>query len=260
MPFMFNFYIYLFSLYAILVFALAGWCLSLITDKVSHAHVMWGLLILTGASLMALYVFNLNMRGQLVLGLLAFWAVRLSLYVGLRNELDEDKRFAQMRENHEPYFWFKSLWRVFLCQAMLAWAVSISIFASLDGDTPFNGLDGIATLIVMLGFWWEIIADHQLAHFLNDARNANKVLNTGLWRFSRHPNYFGECCIWWGFFLFALANQAWWALPSPLLITWLLLKKTGVPSIETTIALRRPDYAHYKTSTNRLVPGIPNED
>jgi steroid 5-alpha reductase family enzyme len=104
------------------------------------------------------------------------------------------------------------------------------------------------------------LADVQLSRFKANPSNKGKVLNTGVWRYSRHPNYFGECCVWWGFYLFALAGGAWWAIISPLLMTLLLLKVSGVSLLESTITERRPAYADYILSTNSFIPGVPKNE
>lgn len=256
---MFNFSIYFYSLYAIIIFALAGWVLSLARDKVSHIDMMWSLFFLIAGSLMALYVYDINTRGKIVMSLLAIWSIRLSLHIGIRNGLEEDKRYLVMRQNNEPYFWLKSLYLVFLLQALLAWVICLSLFGAIDGNTPIQALDYAATAIVLIGLYWEVVSDYQLTQFMQHPENKEKVLRSGLWRYSRHPNYFGECCIWWGFFLFALSNQAWWAVISPILVTVLLLKVTGVRLLESTIINRRHDYQDYIRTTNALIPGIPKE-
>ena len=109
----------------------------------------------------------------------------------------------------------------------------------------------------LVGFYWESVADWQLSTFKANPNNKGKVLNTGLWRYSRHPNYFGECCVWWGFYLIALASGAWWAIISPILMTLLLLKVSGISLLESTIAERRPAYVDYINKTNAFVPGNP---
>ncbi len=101
------------------------------------------------------------------------------------------------------------------------------------------------------------MADWQLTQFKANPNNKGQVLNTGLWRYSRHPNYFGECCIWWAFYLFALATGGWWVIISPLLMTLLLLKVSGVSLLEQTIVERRPAYAQYIKSTNAFFPSAP---
>jgi steroid 5-alpha reductase family enzyme len=253
----FNWSLYLYSFYAIGLFALMGWMLSLVTDKVSHVDSMWSLFFLLAGYSVALLNYESSPRIWLVLALLTIWSVRLCIHISWRNLGHEDQRYVVIRQNNEPNFWFKSIYIVFGLQAVLAWVISLSIYGALDGDTSFNALDYIALVLVLFGLYWEIVGDYQLNRFKANPANKNAVLNTGLWRYTRHPNYFGECCVWWGFFLFALAAGAWWAIVSPILMTLLLLKVSGVSLLESTITERRPAYLHYIKTTNAFIPGMP---
>ena len=116
-------------------------------------------------------------------------------------------------------------------------------------------LDYIAVLVWLAGFSFETIADRQLAAFRSDPKNHDKVLNTGLWRYTRHPNYFGECTLWWGYYLMAVSAGGWWSLPAPLLMSFLLLRVSGVKLLESDIGSRRPSYRDYIRSTNAFIPG-----
>ena len=111
-----------------------------------------------------------------------------------------------------------------------------------------------------VGMIFESVGDWQLSRFKADPANHGKVMDRGLWRYSRHPNYFGECLIWWGFFLFALSAGAWWAVAGPLLLTYLLLRFSGVTLLEETIVDRRPAYRAYIARTNAFIPGPPKQD
>ena len=108
--------------------------------------------------------------------------------------------------------------------------------------------------MILIGFYWEFVGDWQLSRFKANPSHKGKVLDTGLWRYSRHPNYFGECLVWWGFYTIAVAAGAWWAIISPVLMTLLLLKVSGVSLLESTIVERRPAYADYIKNTNAFVP------
>lgn len=258
---MFNWSIYSYSLVAIGLFALLGWIISLMRDNVTHVDSMWSLFFVLAAFTSALFVYEGNMRVYLVLTLVTLWAVRLCAYLTWRNwGPHEDHRYAEIRRNNEPHFWLKSAYIVFGLQALLAWIISISLYGAIDSNTPINLLDYLGLSLFLFGFFWEAIADWQLTQFKNNPKNKGKVLNTGLWQFSRHPNYFGECCIWWGFYLFALAGGAWWAIISPILMTLLLLKVSGVSLLEKDISERRPAYVEYIKNTNSFIPGSPKSD
>lgn len=126
---------------------------------------------------------------------------------------------------------------------------------AVSSSAPLGFLDAIAIGLWTVGFVFEAVGDHQLREFKQNAANAGKVLDTGLWRYTRHPNYFGEFCIWWAFWLFAVAAGAWWTIFAPLLMSFLLLKVSGVAMLEKTIGDRRPNYVQYIRETNAFFPG-----
>ncbi len=243
------------------IIAIALWITSRIKNDVSIVDSFWSLMILA-AGLGFLYFDGkmLNERNTLVLLLLSIWAIRLSAHITWRNwGQEEDNRYQTIRENNQPNFEFKSLYIVFLLQAFLALIVALPLMSSFNSDAPVNSLDYIALALWFFGIFFETIADLQLAHFKANKKNQGKVMNTGLWRFSRHPNYFGEFCIWWAFFLFAIASGYWWSIVSPLLMSILLLKVSGVSLLESSITQRRPEYANYTRKTSTFFPWFPKK-
>lgn len=144
---------------------------------------------------------------------------------------------------------------MFALQAILSWVVSSSVLAAVVNMRPWNWIDTLGVCLIVAGALFEAVADWQLAHFKADAAHRGKVMNRGLWRNSRHPNYFGEFCVWWGVFLVALSGQGWWAIASPVLMTVLLFKVSGVALQEKDIVERRPDYREYIARTNAFFPG-----
>ena len=258
--------VYLNGLAAMLIFGFIGWLTSLYRNNVTHVDSMWSLffLVAAGAYICSANSGNMSemsMRSSVMLILLSLWALRLCVYLTWRNwGPHEDHRYREIRAKNEPHFKFKSLYIIFGLQAVLAWIISLPILGALNSNTAFNILDVIGALLVVFGFIWETLADWQLSRFKAKAGNKGKVLNTGVWRYSRHPNYFGESCVWWGFYLIALAAGAWWALPSAILMTLLLLKVSGVSLLEKDIAERRPEYVQYIKTTNAFIPGIPKGD
>lgn len=197
-------------------------------------------------------------RGALVLACVAVWAARLGRHL-LRRNLGhgEDPRYAAMRAAHGRRFAWVSLFTVFLLQAGLAWIVSLPVQAAVASRGPLGPLDDAAAVLFAAGFLCEAVADVQLARFRADPQSRGRVLDTGLWRYSRHPNYFGNAVLWWGLGLFAVAAGAWPALLGPLLMTVLLLKVSGVALLERDIADRRPAYANYIRRTSAFVPWFP---
>ena len=199
-------------------------------------------------------------RRVLVLVLLGVWALRLALHLLVRNGLrHEDRRYAAMRERHGARWALVSLPFVFLLQPVLAWIVALPIQAvMLRAGPPSGWLDGVAALLVVAGTLIESAADLQLARFR--ARGGVGVLDTGLWRYTRHPNYFGDFLVWWGFGAFGVAAGAAETLVGPLVMSYLLLRVSGVTLLEKTIGNRRPDYAAYQRRTNAFFPGPRKSD
>jgi len=144
---------------------------------------------------------------------------------------------------------------VFGLQVLLAFVVSAPVYAALTASAPLTALDMIGAALALCGIGVETVADAQLAAFRADPANRGRVLDAGLWRYSRHPNYFGEFCVWWGLFLMALATGAWWTVVSPVLMSVLLLRVSGVTLLEQDIGGRRPGYAAYIARTNAFFPG-----
>jgi steroid 5-alpha reductase family enzyme len=210
------------------------------------------------AAVHAVAAAQLPSRGFLVLGLTCIWAARLSVYLAVRaSGQPEDRRYQAIRARNEPGFAWKSLYLVFGLQAVLAWIVSVPLAGAILSSTRLTVLDAVGAAIVTFGIAFQTIADTQLANFKAAPRNHGRVLDTGLWKYSRHPNYFGECCIWWGFYLIACAAGAWWSIFSPVVMTVLLLKISGVALLEKDIAQRRPDYRDYVRRTNAFIPAPP---
>jgi steroid 5-alpha reductase family enzyme len=177
----------------------------------------------------------------------------------------EDRRYQAIRRNHEPHFWLKSIYIVFLLQGFLAWVIALPAFAAVSGQAspgplaaPLARATAAAGIVVWLaGMFFEVVGDWQLARFRRGRPPRGAVLDTGLWRYTRHPNYFGEALLWWGVYLLALSVGAWWAFIGPLLLTFLLLRVSGVALLEKDIAERRPAYRDYVRRTNAFLPGPP---
>lgn len=255
---MFDLSTWISALAPIAVMAVAGWLLSLARDNVSHVDVLWSLMFLAAGVFYFLALDEAGTRAVVVLVLLTAWSIRLAGYIARRNRGEpEDHRYRTIRANNEPNFRFKSLYIVFGLQGALAWFISLPLMAAMSSDAPLGWLDAAGIALWSVGMVFEAIGDWQLARFRRDPSNANRVLDRGLWRYTRHPNYFGNFCIWWGFYLLALAAGGWWSVASPVLMTVLLLKVSGVSLMESTITSRRPGYADYVRRTNAFFPGPP---
>jgi steroid 5-alpha reductase family enzyme len=199
-------------------------------------------------------------RGLLLAALASAWGLRLGLYLAWRNRgHGEDRRYAAMRAAHGERFWWVSLFTVFLLQAALMWSVSLPLQAgaALGREVPLGLLEAAGTALFLAGLLFEAIGDAQLARFLADPANRGRVMDRGLWAWTRHPNYFGDFTAWWGLGLVALGSGAWWALAGPALMSALLLRVSGVTLLESTIGSRRPGYAEYVARTSAFFPRPP---
>ena len=253
-----DWHVYLSALVAILGVSVAAWMVSVAIRNVSFVDSLWSLFFLIAAVTFAVHAGLPSARGMLVTALVAVWALRLSAYITARNWGEpEDYRYRTIRENNEPGFAFKSLYIVFGLQGALAWLISLPLLPAIMVPGGIGLLEILAAMLWTVGFAFEAVGDYQLARFKRDPANRGRVLDSGLWRYTRHPNYFGDFCIWWAFYLFAVAAGGWWTIMSPLLMSFLLLKVSGVAMLERSIGERRPDYASYVRRTNAFIPGPP---
>lgn len=235
------------------------WTIATTRQNVTIIDVFWGLGFVFIAWTTLWMHWPVGLRVVLLTSLTTVWGLRLTLYLLWRNwGLREDRRYAAMRKTHGPHFWWVSLFTVFLLQAVILWFVSLplQIAAAVDRNTPLNWLDAAGIMLWGVGFLFEAVGDWQLARFKSDPCNAGKVLDSGLWRYTRHPNYFGDFCVWWGIYLISASSGASWTIASPLLMSLLLMKISGVNLLEANIANRHSEYAKYQARTNAFFPGF----
>ncbi len=237
------------------------WLVSLKLKNAGIVDIFWGPLFLIAALTGAWLGEGDLERTKLILVLVSAWSLRLAFHLGLRNlGHPEDRRYVAMRKKHGAKFWWVSALTVFLFQALLASIIALPIHVSmLSSQPPLGLLAGVGTIIFIVGLAFEVIADYQLKRFLAQPNQVGKVLNTGLWRYSRHPNYFGEALLWWGLGIISLETGAYYALLGPLFMNFLLLKVSGVVMLEKTIGSRRPGYEDYIRNTNAFFPGRPRK-
>lgn len=251
---------FLISLGSILVAFSLVWVLSLARKDASVIDPFWGLGFILVAALAAQINRPTPDRVILLQSLTAIWGIRLAVYLFSRNRgHPEDRRYAAMRESRGKDFWWFSWFSVFALQAIILWFVSLPLqFAAVERSANGWGwLDALGIALWGAGFAFESIGDWQLARFKAEPRNVGKILDTGLWRYTRHPNYFGDFLVWWGLYLIAAAGGAWPTFLSPLSMSFLLLRFSGVPLLEKTIGDRRPDYAAYRARTSAFFPWPP---
>jgi steroid 5-alpha reductase family enzyme len=240
---------------------LALWAASLPARDASIVDPFWGMGFVLLALLYADASGPVTMRGRLITGLVLVWGIRLTVHLLLRRRgKGEDFRYGAMRRRHGPRFWWVSLFTVFLLQAVVLWIVSFPLYHAQRGfaRAPLGWTDVLGVLVFALGFLFEALSDFQLARFKRDPVNQDRVLDTGLWRYSRHPNYFGDALVWWGFFLIAIGTPGgWWTVVSPVLMTFLLMRVSGVTLLEETLERSKPDYRHYTDKTSAFFPWFP---
>jgi len=235
------------------------WLASLRLRDASIADLFWG----TGFALVAflsLLVAGASPRALLLAAMASTWGLRLSLHLARRwRGKGEDRRYRAMREIWGNRFRVVSLFTVFLLQGALLWVVAlpIQVGAALGAARPLGLLDACGLLVWATGLAFEAMADAQLARFLARPGSGGRVMQEGLWRYARHPNYFGDALLWWGIGLVGLAAGAAWALVGPALMTFLLVRVSGVALLEKDIGRRRPGYADYVARTSAFLPWPP---
>jgi steroid 5-alpha reductase family enzyme len=246
--------IFLHALLINLLFAYGGWLLSLKKNNVTHVDIMWSLFFVLNA-LYFYTVFTPSLRSTLILFLVLLWGLRLSVYLAIRNwGKSEDARYLKIRQNNEPNFRYKSVYIIFGFQSILAWIVGSILFMAIENDHPLTWLDSLGLLITLCGIIYESIADYQLMQFKNDIKNRGKLLQSGLWKLSRHPNYFGEILVWWGFFITTLVTGIHFNLIAPLLMTFLILRFSGVTLLEANLIKKFNGYDDYQKKVNTIIP------
>ncbi len=245
-----------------LAYVLMIWLLSLLIGRVSIIDAFWG----PGFVLLAMLCYVMTSdagwgRAETVLvGMVTVWGTRLGVHLAIRvlNDPHEDRRYAAMKANHQSHWWLKSLGIVFLLQGLIMWFVALPITASFAFETR-PSIDWLAPLGLVcwaIGVFFEAVGDWQLVRFRADPANQGRVLDAGLWRLTRHPNYFGDFAVWWGLWLFCLGCGApFWTVASPLVMSVFLMKVSGVVLLEKDIAGRRPEYVDYIRLTNSFFPG-----
>ena len=242
----------------VLAMMLAIWLDTLSHDDVSLVDRFWGI----GFMMLGLFWYleaGAPAGAWLPLLVLMVWGARYTTYIIWRNwGKGEDPRYAAMRNYHGDSFRWLSLRNVFLLQGVIMWLVALPLLVALRDPAPMGSvLLWLGALLALFGVAYESIADFQLARFLGRPGNAGKVMQRGLWRYSRHPNYFGECLVWWGIWLMAAAAGGWWTIFSPLIMTWALLRFSGVTLLDERLRETREGYRDYMARTNAFIPGKP---
>lgn len=239
------------------------WLLSLRLKDASIVDPFWGSgFVITAWFYFALTPDGFPARKWLLVLLTTVWGLRLSLYLLWRNHgKGEDFRYRAWRQEEGARWWWFSFFKVFLLQGVLMWIISAPLLAAQISPMPagLTLLDGLAAAIWAIGFFFEAVGDWQLARFKADPANRGKLLTSGVWRYTRHPNYFGDAAQWWGFYGMALAAGGWFTLFSPLLMSYFLRYVSGVAMLEKTLKPAKPGYAEYVARTNAFIPWFPKK-
>jgi len=242
----------------------AIWVLSLFLKNTSIVDIFWGLGFVL-VNLLCLWVLPGGMEPIRLLFtlLVSIWGLRLTVHILLRNAgKGEDYRYKKWRVQYGKRWWWVSFIQTFLLQGFLMWLIAFPISAVHYYSTPgtFGVLSILAILVWAIGFFFEAVGDAQLVQFKRDPANKGKLLRTGVWRYTRHPNYFGDATQWWAFYLFAAATGAWWAVFSPLVMTFFLVSVSGVAMLEKTLIETKPGYRDYAAETNAFIPWFPKKN
>lgn len=255
--------IYFSGLFIIVMAMLLLWLVSVFLKNASIVDPFWGLGFVIAGVFYFYTTEGLELRKLIVLTLLTVWGLRLSIYLGMRNfGKGEDFRYQQFRKDYgEKRYWWISFFQVFLLQGILLWLISAPLlsaqFYSVGG--VLNYFDYVAIIIWIIGFSFEAGGDYQLARFKSDPNNKGKVLNTGFWKYTRHPNYFGDAAVWWAYGLFSVAAGSYLPLLSALLMTLLIVKVSGVSLLEKTLKNSKPQYKDYVEKTSAFFPWFPKK-
>jgi steroid 5-alpha reductase family enzyme len=239
------------------------WVVSLALRNSSIVDIFWG----TGFVIATWVYFSLTPDGfaarkWLLSILVTLWGLRLSLYILWRNwGKPEDFRYQTWRKEAGGMWWWRSFFKVFLLQGLLMWGISVPLLGAQISATPdsLTLLDLAAILVWAVGFLFEALGDLQMARFKANPANKGKVMNTGVWRYTRHPNYFGDAAQWWAYYLMAAAAGGFWTIFSPIIMTTLLMRVSGVTLLEKSLKETKPGYKDYMETTNAFVPWFPRK-
>jgi steroid 5-alpha reductase family enzyme len=254
--------VYLAGLAVILAIMFCLWVVSLIIRNSSIVDIFWGTGFVIAAWLYTLLASgDMTLRRGLIDLLVTIWGLRLSIHILRRNwGKTEDFRYRKWREEAGSRWSWISLFRVFLLQGVLLWIISAPLAAAqvLGASRSLMIFDGLGIALWLIGFSFEAVGDYQLARFLKNPSRQGKVLDSGVWRYTRHPNYFGDSAQWWGYYLIAAAAGGWWAFFSPILMTLFLVRVSGMALLEKTMSAR-PEYREYMKKTSGFIPWFPRK-
>jgi steroid 5-alpha reductase family enzyme len=245
---------------AVAVVILLTWLLGLRLRDVSVIDPVWGPAFVVVAAVAALVGDGCPARRWLLLALTAIWGLRLGIHLTRRklHEPGEDRRYRAMRDAHPNNFALWSLGWVFAVQGILVLMISLPVQVGARSPERLSWAIAPGLLVYLLGLGFEAIGDEQLRRFKSLPESKGRVMDRGLWRYTRHPNYFGDACVWWGIWLVVLqSGGSWWTVVGPAIITLFLVRISGKGMLERDIGERRPGYADYIRRTSGFIPMPP---
>lgn len=238
------------------------WLISVWLKNASIVDMFWGFGFVVSVGFYFYQSNPDNIRSLVVMILAAIWGMRLSGYLTWRNwGKGEDYRYQQFRQNYGPQrYWWVSYFQVFLLQGVLIGIISAPLLSAIYfTQNPIGWIDYLALTIWIIGFFFETAGDLQLVAHKANPENKGKLLTSGVWKYTRHPNYFGDAAVWWGFALFSVASGSYWPILSSLLMTLFLVKVSGVSLLEKTLKTTKPGYEEYMRRTNSFIPWFPKK-
>lgn len=239
------------------------WLISVRITNASIVDVFWGFAFVIVNAFWFVSSENMDVRNILLFLLVTVWGLRLTIYLAWRNwGKAEDFRYQEFRRKYGANrYWWISFFQTFLLQGILVMIISLPLLSvyGRQMSVELNIFDYLAIVVWMIGFMFEAGGDIQLARFKRNPENKGKVLNTGFWRYTRHPNYFGDATVWWAYALFSIAVGGYWQIIGALIMTLLLLKVSGVALLEKTLSQTKPQYREYIRKTNAFVPWFPGK-
>jgi steroid 5-alpha reductase family enzyme len=255
--------IYLQALLIILTAMSILWIVSIIIKNVSIADIFWGLGFVITSGCYFLMTDGSGLRKILLMVMVTIWGLRLSVYIAWRNKgKGEDFRYREFRKKYgESRYWWISFFQTFLLQGLLMWMISAPVLgAQYYGDNKSIGaLDYLGIVVWLVGFVFEAGGDLQLAEFRSNPENKGKVLNSGFWKYTRHPNYFGDAAVWWGYGIICVSAGSYIPVVGSVLMTALIIKVSGVALLEKTLTTQKPQYKEYIEKTSTFIPWFPKK-
>ena len=247
---------------AVLVLMILTWIISILLRDAGIVDIVWGAGFVLVAWVSYITGDGNSTRSNLLMAMVAAWGARLTIYLWVRNHgKDEDYRYRAMRKRSGDAFAIRSFFTVFLLQGVLMWTVSLPVQLAMVPASPDVGLLGVVGVAIWgVGFFFESVGDSQLARFKADPDNEGLLFESGLWKYTRHPNYFGDFCVWWGLFLVtAETTDARYAIIGPIVMSIFLIRISGVRLLERSLAKRKPGYEEYVARTSAFIPRPPRK-